>query len=339
VFGFAASDVFFFNGALSARFARRCASLTTVGAPLVPLEWQLIAHGHAERVDEIPCRFLLRTEKAAPRLWLEIASLAWNLPRVARHAARGHYAPLPEACLQAVTADDWGLSPGVNAGILDLARAGVVRRVSVMANEPHLREGLAELLRVPGLETGLHFNLSHGSLAHAPTLSPSAWLKRAGRSKQAAETRAWVTDELRAQLAAARAAGIPIRYLDGHHHIHLVPGWIDWIVPILREAQISTVRIPFDYRLLWTPKFPLAVLAWLAARRARRAGLRSLPCRYPSPATVAHPPRLKRVLRRAVGSEIITHPAACADLHEIFPPDPYNEPRLLEWRALRSVRT
>jgi predicted glycoside hydrolase/deacetylase ChbG (UPF0249 family) len=36
--------------------------------------------------------------------------------------------------LPLISADDWGLSPDINEGILDLARRGIVRRVSVLSS-------------------------------------------------------------------------------------------------------------------------------------------------------------------------------------------------------------
>ena len=43
-------------------------------------------------------------------------------------------------------ADDWGLSPAINLGILELARRGWLRSVSLIANAPFLHERLDELL-------------------------------------------------------------------------------------------------------------------------------------------------------------------------------------------------
>ncbi|MES2965540.1 MAG: methyltransferase domain-containing protein, partial [Bdellovibrionota bacterium] len=51
-----------------------------------------------------------------------------------------------------ITADDWGMSSGVNLGILELAKLGVVTRVSMMADAPRLTEGLDELRTIEGLE-------------------------------------------------------------------------------------------------------------------------------------------------------------------------------------------
>src|SRR3989441_11370082 len=62
-----------------------------------------------------------------------------------------------------VNADDFGLSAGVNRGILEAHAAGVVSSVSVLVNTPGGTDG-ARLLRGigPGLGGGLHLNLTTG---------------------------------------------------------------------------------------------------------------------------------------------------------------------------------
>src|SRR5438105_6114679 len=62
-----------------------------------------------------------------------------------------------------VNADDFGLSPGVNDGILEAHAAGVVSSVSVLVNAPGWEDAVAAL-RGGGaaLGAGLHLNLTAG---------------------------------------------------------------------------------------------------------------------------------------------------------------------------------
>jgi len=60
-----------------------------------------------------------------------------------------------------ITADDFGLCPEVDAGILDLVEAGVVSAVAVFANRPFDYDPAS--LKTAGVSVGLHLNLSLGN--------------------------------------------------------------------------------------------------------------------------------------------------------------------------------
>ena len=61
-----------------------------------------------------------------------------------------------------VTADDLGLSAGVNRGILEAHRGGVVRSTSLLVTFPASQEGAALALAERDLEVGIHFDLVGG---------------------------------------------------------------------------------------------------------------------------------------------------------------------------------
>jgi predicted glycoside hydrolase/deacetylase ChbG (UPF0249 family) len=62
-----------------------------------------------------------------------------------------------------VNSDDYGMSEGVNRGILEGHHNGIVTSTTVMINMPAAQAGLHEALRsAPKLGLGLHFNLSFG---------------------------------------------------------------------------------------------------------------------------------------------------------------------------------
>ncbi|MFI5400324.1 MAG: carbohydrate deacetylase [SAR324 cluster bacterium] len=271
--------------------------------------------------------------------------------------------PALRLCL--FTADDWGLSPAVNEAILDLAVRGIVTRVSMLANGAHVGRGLQRLLALPGLAAGLHFNLSYGrvpdDLAQDPAARPFAvrrvaqdgvrWeyagslggaaLRIVGtafrsRTRFASAVRA----HLRHQLGMLQELGVHVQYLDGHHHIHLLPGVLAAMAPMLREAGIEWVRIPLDPRQLLTMRAPLPVAAWLAKRQARRLGLRSLRFHYPSLRVMRTGAGWSGELRRLTEggpTEIVVHPASRNDLPGLEYPDPYGAGRIREYAALLQL--
>src|SRR5215212_9818878 len=59
-----------------------------------------------------------------------------------------------------VNADDYGLSPGVNAGVLAAHRRGLVTSATLMANMPAVAAAVAAT--PPTLALGLHLNLTTG---------------------------------------------------------------------------------------------------------------------------------------------------------------------------------
>src|SRR5260370_29921456 len=65
-----------------------------------------------------------------------------------------------------VNADDYGLSPGLNAGVLAAHRDGLVTSATTMINMPWAVEGIAAA--PPALALGLHLNLTTGAPSAAP---------------------------------------------------------------------------------------------------------------------------------------------------------------------------
>ena len=79
-----------------------------------------------------------------------------------------------------VTADDYGLSRGVDDGILRSFHEGVVRSTTVLVNFPDAVESVARLPQA-GLELGIHLNLTAGPPCCRPGSCP-AWSGAAGSS-------------------------------------------------------------------------------------------------------------------------------------------------------------
>ena len=78
-----------------------------------------------------------------------------------------------------VNADDYGLSRGVNTGIIEAAETGVVTSASMMVNLPGFNDAAARAGSRPSLSLGLHLNLTTGKPL---TLAPSLTRRNAGSS-------------------------------------------------------------------------------------------------------------------------------------------------------------
>ncbi|MGZ7079649.1 MAG: ChbG/HpnK family deacetylase, partial [Thermoanaerobaculia bacterium] len=257
------------NLALSRRMASTAFALQGNEGFLFDLEIALIATDFGFVQRDLPERLFLYEEKTVSRIAEEGGAIFFGVPKLWWRHVRGYYRERETP--RGITADDWGISPGVNHGILDLARRGIVRRVSMMADAPYLEESLDELHKLD-VEMGLHFNLTHGK----PFGSPARFLFRWMTARRASHAvlRDAVRAELRSQLDRLEAAGVRASYMDGHHHIHIVPGVTAAIADILAERGIRDVRLPYDPSLWLSRLAPVNVLSLALRRTLDARGLR-----------------------------------------------------------------
>ena len=158
----------------------------------------------------------------------------------------------------ALVADDFALAAGVSQAILDLLAQGRLSGTGVMANRPHWR-GLAAALRDAAgpADVGLHLNLTLGDPlgGRSPLRGGGESLPRFGELARAAFTGgldgAALGDEVTRQVAAfADAYGELPAFIDGHQHVHVLPGVRAAVLQAVgrfwREADRPWLRDPFD---------------------------------------------------------------------------------------------
>lgn len=322
--------------AASREFARQAFALQISTDFLAELELSLTAAGLGVREQEIAVRTELPQEKSPRRVAWESARIVLELPGLAWRFRQGFYAPAPLPT--GITSDDWGISPGVNDGIVELARLGVIRRISVLADAPYAATRLHELKQIPGVELGLHFNLTYGphALASSPGRFLAKWVLARGSARLA------LSREVRASLLRQlekfeSATGQAPAYLDGHHHIHLVPGLLDAVADLLKERGIQTLRLPYVPSLWLSSKAPLVLLSALASSAMQRHGFRTQPCLYPQRQHFYDAGRMRALLASDPSAEVIVHPASYDDIATLEHPDSYGAQRVAEFRALRML--
>lgn len=153
---------------------------------------------------------------------------------------------MPSQTSFALCADDFALSPAVTAGILEALAAGRLTATSAMTTQKNWREA-ARAFRdlAPRAEIGLHFNLTLGGpLRDMPRFAPNgafpAMNSIAPASWRGALPRAEIRDELRRQLDAFEEAyGAPPGFVDGHQHVHVLPGIADDLVAELKSRGLA----------------------------------------------------------------------------------------------------
>lgn len=145
-----------------------------------------------------------------------------------------------------VNADDFGLTPGVNRGILEAFQRGIVTSATLMTNMPGFPDAVALARQAPGLAVGLHLNLTYGRPL-LPAVETASLLDEEGRfvNDPAHILEQGRIDEMLAEFKAqARrflAAGIPLSHLDTHHHLHRSRTVMEIVAGIARELGV-TVR-------------------------------------------------------------------------------------------------
>ncbi|PYQ36754.1 MAG: hypothetical protein DMF55_03725 [Acidobacteria bacterium] len=138
-----------------------------------------------------------------------------------------------------VNADDFGRTPGVNAGVLEAHLSGIVTSATVMVLEPAAEAGVSEASRrARALSLGLHFVLTGGGSPASPPERVASLLV-AGRFPRNAQSLPSdldpddVSRELDAQIALfTKMAGRPPSHLDSHHHSALHAS----VQPVFAEA-------------------------------------------------------------------------------------------------------
>jgi predicted glycoside hydrolase/deacetylase ChbG (UPF0249 family) len=153
-----------------------------------------------------------------------------------------------------VTADDFGLCPAVNEAICLLHDRGIVARTSFIVSTDYFDASVDQLLERPALEVGIHLDLTDGlpvaGAAAVPTLVNRHGRFRGGlhygvlaRILSGRISRRDIRAEWRAQIAKATRAGIAIRHLNAHGHLHLLPQLHSIVLDLLEEFRIPNLRL------------------------------------------------------------------------------------------------
>ncbi|MBJ6126240.1 ChbG/HpnK family deacetylase [Microvirga splendida] len=139
-------------------------------------------------------------------------------------------------------ADDFGLAEGVSRGIVELSEMGRLSATGAMTNMPGWRRAAGSLKPLRGrIAVGLHLNLTTGSpLAPMPQLAPSGMLPTLGDLLPKALKRQLSADEIAREIERQLDAfidghGAAPAFVDGHQHVHVLPGIRPALIEVLRK--------------------------------------------------------------------------------------------------------
>lgn len=153
-------------------------------------------------------------------------------------------------------ADDYAMTPDVTRGILRLLDAKRISATGAMTNRPHWRAASRELRTFEGkADLGVHLNLTCGApLTQMPNLAPGRDLPKLPsillRGMAGALPLSEIAAEIAAQLTAFEdAMGRAPDFIDGHQHVHALPGVRRALATVLKDrygAQKPYIRDAAD---------------------------------------------------------------------------------------------
>ena len=237
-----------------------------------------------------------------------------------------------------INADDFGWSRGVNQAVARAHEFGTITSASLMTCGPALA-GAAEIWkRQKGLGLGLHFTLTQAAPLSPPSSvyslcdSSGSFLTRGRLIRRLLSSRVnadHIRAELEAQIRAADELGLSLTHIDGHQHIHVLPGVSKHVISLAGRRGLA-VRIPNEQILANKDKSSATlrliqmlrkvILRWFCEQARQKcegkniranAHFRSFFGLVPAPARVSLTPYLDLLQDLGPGAtELMVHPAA-----------------------------
>jgi predicted glycoside hydrolase/deacetylase ChbG (UPF0249 family) len=242
----------------------------------------------------------------------------------------------------ALHADDLALHPAVDRAVLRLHAAGAIGGASILVTGPTFSAAASEARR-SGLRLSLHLALVDTEPASSPGEVPSLvgpdgrfparygdivlrWLRRRPRPDE-------LRREIRAQLDRFAQAGLISDRgleLDGHQHLHLLPGVLETLLEEGASFGLRRIRLPALSPTERGERSPRGIAFRVLERLGRRAGRLAdaqavglTPCwgvLYAGRLTLRRAEAVIRSLPSRAAGQLICHPgdddvalAACRD--------------------------
>ncbi len=154
-----------------------------------------------------------------------------------------------------VNADDFGLTPGINRAVAELAGAGALTSATLMASARAFDDAVARAALHPSLSTGCHVVLVDGtpcasrgipSLRGADgrlhdSLPSFVFELQGGRISEGDIQR-----EAVAQIQHVQSTGLRVTHVDTHKHTHLFPRVARPLLRAAVQCGVGAIRNPFE---------------------------------------------------------------------------------------------
>jgi hopanoid biosynthesis associated protein HpnK len=198
-----------------------------------------------------------------------------------------------------VNADDFGMTHGINRGIIEASGKGIVTATSIMVTGWAFEEAVQLARENPNLDIGLHLSLTVGRpVSNDPAVNrclTSHGTFRLGNRDLLIDLILHTISpsipyrEIEAQFKKALDTRLPITHIDGHESIHLFPGIREIVFELMGRYGIPFLRLSYEgigLRRLWKlkrwKKALINLFALLLRRQIRRRGIRTTDYYYGS---------------------------------------------------------
>jgi hopanoid biosynthesis associated protein HpnK len=153
-----------------------------------------------------------------------------------------------------VNADDLGLTPAVNRGVVRAFQSGIVTSTSLLVTGSAFEDAVALARQNPELAVGLHLALVEERAVLGPDVLPTLVDETGRFPRTSAEfiRRAilgginWleVEREIAAQIALFQETGLRLSHLDSHQHLHMFPPVFQIVRRLARWVENVWIRNP-----------------------------------------------------------------------------------------------
>jgi chitin disaccharide deacetylase len=151
-----------------------------------------------------------------------------------------------------VNADDLGLTPGVNRGIMRAFQDGIVTSASLLVRGSAFEEAVALARQNPELDVGLHLTLVEERAVLGREILPTL-VDETGRFPRTSGEFfrrtflgriSWdeVEREIAAQIARFQKTGLRLSHLDSHQHLHMFPPVFQIVRRLARRIDNVWIR-------------------------------------------------------------------------------------------------
>ncbi len=134
-----------------------------------------------------------------------------------------------------VNADDLGLNPKVNQGIIQAFKDGVVTTASLIVTKEGFEDAVNLIKDNPRLAIGIHidldeyFDIDHSRGRIVGYKVPLLPIDE-------------ICSKIRQQIELVLSKDINLDHLSGHHHVHLVKEILPKVVELMKEYKIPAIR-------------------------------------------------------------------------------------------------
>jgi chitin disaccharide deacetylase len=176
-----------------------------------------------------------------------------------------------------VNADDFGLTAGVNRGIVQSHQNGIVTSTTLMACSKRFSEAAAVTKDLPRLSVGCHVVLVDGE----PTAEPAqistlvsgsppqfrvSLMNFAAMAASGRLDESQIEAEITAQIQKLQSAGVTVSHLDSHKHTHMFPLVLRGMLRAAEKCGVKAIRNPFEPLVFakfarWKRQFQLRMMS------------------------------------------------------------------------------